>query len=474
MMQLSDTWESECQTQAHTPKHNLGVSPPHNTGDTAKKHAAKKKLADGNEPVKSNSKPKKTSTPKAKKIVQPITLDMTGRPVFPIVLGGLTIHSLGEYGRESRNQGESEYEGVEPAETLKHNLSLINKALVTIGINSSFRNIAQGTSWGPNPGPVVSDRPDYHSEELIFPVGFCSSRMYGSLKDPEKKCVYTCKILDGGYSPSFEIVADNELEYPLVGESASDCHTLLLHKINLSLGFEVVSTRGRGPEFFGFSHPTILNLIQSSPGTRKCASYKWSRFEVSKTGEPPTEERDAALSYEALQRSIIFAKSHLLTAKKEESQEQLMSNANTTLRDLLMSVCFGACSLLAALDGYILAILSDGAGSECTCYQLFRVVWLFRPIQSSLPGVPCDVIVLPASVHPRVKDWVAKVVNIARCSGIPPTRLGLGTTVQVQRLYTVPLSVLLSSPKAVWTQIHHRANIGLVLKMVRDFFRKED
>nr|CAD7264101.1 unnamed protein product [Timema shepardi] len=270
--------EAECQPQAHTPKHNLGVSPPHNTGDTAKKHAAKKKLAD--EPVKSNSKPKKTSTPKAKKIVQPITLDMTGRPVFPIVLGGLTIHSLGE---------------------------------------------------------VVSDRPDYHSEELIFPVGFCSSRMYGSLKDPEKKCVYTCKILDGGYSPSFEIVADNELEYPLVGESASDCHTLLLHKINLSLGFEVVSTRGRGPEFFGFSHPTILNLIQSSPGTRKCASYKWSRFEVSKTGEPPTEERDAALSYEALQRSIVFAKSHLLTAKKEESQEQLMSNTNTTLRDLLMS-----------------------------------------------------------------------------------------------------------------------------------------
>ncbi|CAG2068888.1 unnamed protein product, partial [Timema podura] len=126
---------------------------------------------------------------------------------------------------------------------------------------------------------VVSDRPDYHTEELIFPVGFCSSRMYGSLKDPEKKCVYTCKILDGGYSPSFEIVADNELEYPLVGESASDCHTLLLHKINLSLGFEVVSTRGRGPEFFGFSHPTILNLIQSSPGTRKCTSYKWSRFE---------------------------------------------------------------------------------------------------------------------------------------------------------------------------------------------------
>jgi hypothetical protein len=43
-----------------------------------------------------NPKVKKSSATKAKKIVQPIPLDITGRPVFPIVLGGLTVHSLGE------------------------------------------------------------------------------------------------------------------------------------------------------------------------------------------------------------------------------------------------------------------------------------------------------------------------------------------------------------------------------------------
>lgn len=43
-----------------------------------------------------NPKMKKSSATKAKKIVQPIPLDITGRPVFPIVLGGLTVHSLGE------------------------------------------------------------------------------------------------------------------------------------------------------------------------------------------------------------------------------------------------------------------------------------------------------------------------------------------------------------------------------------------
>jgi hypothetical protein len=48
------------------------------------------------ESLKMNPKVKKSSTTKAKKIVQPIPLDITGRPVFPIVLGGLTVHSLGE------------------------------------------------------------------------------------------------------------------------------------------------------------------------------------------------------------------------------------------------------------------------------------------------------------------------------------------------------------------------------------------
>lgn len=44
-----------------------------------KKMSKKRKLADG-----------------SRKVVQPIPLDSSGRPVFPIVLGGLTVYSLGE------------------------------------------------------------------------------------------------------------------------------------------------------------------------------------------------------------------------------------------------------------------------------------------------------------------------------------------------------------------------------------------
>lgn len=79
-----------------------------------------------------------------KKQVHPIQLDNNGRPIFPIVVGNLSVYSLGD---------------------------------------------------------VIIDRPGYHTEEMIFPVGFCSCRVYGSILDPEQQCVYTCKIIDGGLYP---------------------------------------------------------------------------------------------------------------------------------------------------------------------------------------------------------------------------------------------------------------------------------
>ncbi|XP_044733512.1 transforming growth factor beta regulator 1 [Chrysoperla carnea] len=215
-----------------------------------------------------------------KKLVQPIPLDSTGRPVFPISLGDLTIHSLGE---------------------------------------------------------VLTDRPEFHSEDVIYPVGFVSTRIYGSAKDPEKKCVYTCKIFDGGNGPKFEIAADSDLEAPIVGMSADYCHTQLLLLINSTIQEQVVSTRPKGNEFFGLTHSTVLNLIQSSPGTRKCVNYKWSKFEVSKHSEPITDDNDATLSYDSLQRSITFSKYHMVPEIKEEPPDEIMDTSSNTLRDLLMS-----------------------------------------------------------------------------------------------------------------------------------------
>lgn len=50
-------------------------------------------------------------------------------------------------------------------------------------------------------GEIVVDRIGYHSENWIYPVGFVSTRIYGHMLDPVRKCVYTCKITDGGDYP---------------------------------------------------------------------------------------------------------------------------------------------------------------------------------------------------------------------------------------------------------------------------------
>lgn len=91
----------------------------------------------------------------------------------------------------------------------------------------------------------------------------------------------------------------------------------------------VVSTRPRGHEFFGLTHPTVLNLIQSSPGTRKCSNYKWSKFEVSKNGDQYLEEVDASLSHDLLRRSIDYCKYKMAPDVLQKPSDDYLDNKNS-------------------------------------------------------------------------------------------------------------------------------------------------
>lgn len=87
---------------------------------------------------------KNVNTGIKRKTLVPVPVDSSGLPVFPVNLGSLSVHSLGE---------------------------------------------------------IITDRLTFHDEDLIYPVGFCSTRVYGSLSDPTSPCIYTCMILDGGNAP---------------------------------------------------------------------------------------------------------------------------------------------------------------------------------------------------------------------------------------------------------------------------------
>lgn len=79
---------------------------------------------------------------------------------------------------------------------------------------------------------------------------------------------------------SFEVASDTDLETSISGDDINIVHSELLKRINQVVGVEVVNTRGRGADFFGISHPTVMNLLQSSPGIKKCIKYKMTKFEV--------------------------------------------------------------------------------------------------------------------------------------------------------------------------------------------------
>ncbi|KAI8498454.1 transforming growth factor beta regulator 1 [Branchiostoma belcheri] len=240
---------------------------------------------------------------------KPATLDMvtpspakvaanpTGRPIFPVTLGELTVYSLGD---------------------------------------------------------VVVDRAEFHNEKFIWPVGFCSTRVFASTRNPHQRCLYTCKISDGGGGPKFEISPEDDPELTIVGSSADECHKQLLNALTDILGKEPFGKDDIcGSDFFGFSNPTIQNLIQSCPGARKCTKYKWVKFDACRSSKTDTdaEEEDLTLSFTALQKAWGLRGDEQSPARGHGTMDP-----NTSLRSLLTSnvplVTMGIAGGMPSMSGH--------------------------------------------------------------------------------------------------------------------------
>jgi len=210
-----------------------------------------------------------------RKVIPPLMLDSLGRPVFPMVLGDVTLHSVGE---------------------------------------------------------IVPDRLSFHCQESIYPAGYCITRLYASVSKADSKCLYTCKISDNDDGePFFEIAAEDSSDTVYSGSSPNQCHVQLLEAINESRG-DILPTEGRGLDFFALSHPVIQNLIQSCPGSRKCSRYKWVKFDINKAetnDNVAVGTSDPCVGYGAF-------KMHLIAMGQSKSQSVLSpADPSTNLRSLL-------------------------------------------------------------------------------------------------------------------------------------------
>ena len=128
-------------------------------------------------------------------------------------------------------------------------------------------------------GSVVWDRDAYHNQRYIFPVGYESARGYLSMKHPEKQTLYISRVLDGGDVPRFEVVPEDDPSNVISASTATGAWTAVIRAAN-AIRKRSHSNSASGPDYFGFSHPTIAKLIQELPDADKCKNYVMQKFVV--------------------------------------------------------------------------------------------------------------------------------------------------------------------------------------------------
>ncbi|KAJ2365964.1 hypothetical protein H4S01_002965 [Coemansia sp. RSA 2610] len=128
-----------------------------------------------------------------------------------------------------------------------------------------------------NLGKVVWDRDAFHNERYIWPVGYTVQREYYSMIDPRQDVIYTCWVSESKDTPLFHIEAEDAPDAPIVAPTATGAWTAVLRKVN-QIRHREHSNSASGPDYFGFSHPTIAKMIQDLPGASRCRSYVMQHF----------------------------------------------------------------------------------------------------------------------------------------------------------------------------------------------------
>ncbi|KAI8089357.1 F/Y-rich N-terminus-domain-containing protein [Halteromyces radiatus] len=134
-------------------------------------------------------------------------------------------------------------------------------------------------------GHVVYDRPAFHNQRYIYPVGYKVKKWYRSMVDPKSDTQYVCEILDGGQEPVFRLQADDDPLNVYTGPTPTTVWTIAVRQAfairNMDYGHNPV-----GPDFFGLRKNTIAKMIQDLPNADKCSNYIWQQFSVANLGKP--------------------------------------------------------------------------------------------------------------------------------------------------------------------------------------------
>ncbi len=145
-------------------------------------------------------------------------------------------------------------------------------------------------------GRLVTDRPPFQTERVLFPIGFRAEREYVSTVNPLVKTIYLCEILDGERGPRFRVTPADDKKRPIQSESATSCWTEVTNRINAArhaLGKKPSTSTISGLDYFGLTRDRVASLLEQLPNANQCRTYQF-RFFNPHTGKllgPQTFER---------------------------------------------------------------------------------------------------------------------------------------------------------------------------------------
>ena len=129
-----------------------------------------------------------------------------------------------------------------------------------------------------NFGRIEYERTNYHTNDMLFPIGYKSIRIDQSIYEIDKKVEYICEILDGGDKPQFKLVSEEEPDNPVVKESPTACWQVFYKKINSLLNNKKNKINVNGDEKFGLCDNQVIQYLQQLPNVEKCINYKIKEF----------------------------------------------------------------------------------------------------------------------------------------------------------------------------------------------------
>lgn len=207
----------------------------------------------------------------------------------------------------------------EPEEDDPPDIAFLDPSMSTVGQSYAIDNLIIQSL-----GEIQVERPSFHTDRWIYPVGFKTNRIYGSMANPFIKSVYTCAITEVAGNPRFEMSSEADPEVMIVGPSPQFCHTTLLRYLQDTHGLDQLATvEPDGNWFFGLGHPLVMSLMQGMANFGACLKFQ-GFTKVTNEAAIQEKENDPGINYEAFLQLVGQLASPEDGMYQEEIKEELI------------------------------------------------------------------------------------------------------------------------------------------------------